>query len=83
MSTTEKLRNRFKAIPNDFTFEELVRLFHSFGFELENKGNTSGSRVSFVKGKMTFDMHKHHPGNIIRKGTLKNILQFLKEKKEL
>ena len=38
MSTTEKLVKRFCQLPKDFTFEELTRLMHSFGFELDNKG---------------------------------------------
>jgi hypothetical protein len=83
MSTKEKLVKRFCQLPKDFTFEELTRLMHSFGFELYNKGASSGSRVAFIKGTIILDLHKPHPGNIIRKGTLKNFLQFLKEKKEL
>jgi len=50
MSTKEKLIERFKRCPNDFTFEELARVFSSFGFTLNNKGATSGSRVRFEKG---------------------------------
>lgn len=28
MSTKEKLKERFKTLPSDFTFDELVRLFN-------------------------------------------------------
>ena len=38
MGTKEKLINRLKKIPKDFTWEELVRLFSLFGFSLDNKG---------------------------------------------
>ena len=47
MSTKDKLTKRFKSLPSDFTFDELVRVFASVGFTLDNKGNTSGSRVRF------------------------------------
>ena len=47
MGTREKLIERFKTIPSDFTFDELERLLAIFGFEHSNKGKTSGSRVVF------------------------------------
>lgn len=33
MGTHEKLIERFKAIPSDFTFDELERLLNGFGYE--------------------------------------------------
>lgn len=80
MSTKGKLKERFCSLPNDFTFEELTRLFSVLGFELDNKGKSSGSRVAFTKGEETFTMHKPHPGNIVKKGTLKNIKDYFEEK---
>ena len=32
MSTKEKLIERFKRLPSDFTFEELVRLLSFYGY---------------------------------------------------
>ena len=55
-------------------------LFSVFGFELDNKGRSSGSRVAFIKGEETFTMHKPHPGNIVKKGTLKSIKEYFDEK---
>lgn len=51
MGTKDKLIERFKRQPKDFTWDELVRLFSLLGFELSNKGKTSGSRVIFIKGE--------------------------------
>ena len=34
MSKKDKLKERFKKLPNDFSFDELVRLFASVGFML-------------------------------------------------
>ena len=48
MTKKDKLLERFLALPNDFTFDELKSLLESMGFEIENKGKTSGSRVAFV-----------------------------------
>lgn len=80
ISTKGKLIERFKSLPNDFTFDELIRLFAAFGFELSNKGNTSGSRIAFIKEEETFTMHKPHPDNCIKKGTLKGIRDYLDSK---
>ena len=77
MSSKRKLVKRFRSLPSDFTFDELVRLFGYFGFELSNKGRTSGSRVDFVKGKDSFKMHKPHPGKIVKPSLLFKVYKFL------
>ena len=43
---------------------------------------SSGSRVAFVKGDAVFTMHKPHPGNLVKKGTLRMVKECL-ESKEL
>ena len=83
MSTKDKLIERFKQLPSDFTFDELVRLFSQLGFELDNKGATSGSRIRFYNPNTDDDyvMHKPHPSNIVKKGPLKCARTYLKNKK--
>ena len=44
-------------LPKDFSWDELVRLFGIFGYLLDSKGKTSGSRAQFVKGD---DVHTVH-----------------------
>lgn len=78
MGTKEKLIERFKAQPNDFTWNELTRLFAVFGYEIGNKGKTSGSRVIFRKGESCYVAHKPHPNNIIKGYVMKQVLEFLK-----
>jgi len=80
MSTKDKLIERFKNQPKDFTWEELVRLFKQLGFTVDNKGKTSGSRVVFVKGKDAHIVHKPHPSNIIKRYVMKEILYFMIKK---
>ncbi|MCL2074077.1 MAG: type II toxin-antitoxin system HicA family toxin [Marinilabiliaceae bacterium] len=78
MSTKEKLLERFKRQPTDFTWQELVRLFKFFGFSMNNKGKTSGSRVIFEKENKCYFVHKPHPSNIINKCIMKQVLNYLK-----
>jgi poly-D-alanine transfer protein DltD len=81
MSTKEKLIARFKALPSDFTFEELDRLLNNLGYEKDNKGKTSGSRVVYKdKDNTPIMLHKPHPGNIIKKYAMKQIYDELKNK---
>ena len=80
MSTKDKLIERFKRKPKDFTWQELVRLLGMFGFEIDNKGKTSGSRTVFVKDDDEIEVHKPHPSNVIKDYVMKKVLNFLIEK---
>ena len=77
MGTKEKLIKRFQSLPKDFTWDEFVRLFGVLGFELGNKGKTSGSRVIFTKGNISYIAHKPHPERYIKSYVMKQVLQFL------
>lgn len=80
MVTKDKLIERFKRLPKDFTFDELTRLLEIYGFEISNKGKTSGSRVVFKNGeKKPIMLHKPHPGNIVKGYALKQVFNYLKE----
>lgn len=77
MTKKDKLLKRFRNLPKDFTFEEAVTLFAIFGFTLDNKGNTSGSRVGFSNSNMSYFMHRPHPGNVLKGYQMRQILEFL------
>jgi len=80
MSRHEKLFERFLRMPKDFTWDELVKLLHKYGYEQYNKGKTSGSRVVFEKegSDISLDLHKPHPGNILKPYQMRDVLEFLK-----
>ncbi|GHS98301.1 hypothetical protein FACS189421_06660 [Bacteroidia bacterium] len=81
MSTKDKLIERFKRQPKDFTFDELVNLLACYGFTKNNKGKTSGSRVEFENAQDSIIVHKPHPSNIIKGYQMKQIFDYLKEYK--
>ena len=84
MGQKEKLIARLKTIPRDFTFDEAVRLLNLFGYSKENKGKTSGSRVMFIdEQKRKILLHKPHPGNIIKRYALENIIGKLIRNKNI
>ena len=62
MGQKEKLIQRLKSRPKDFTFEEAESLLRYFSYERSDKGRTSGSRVMFVSAEHPpILMHKPHP----------------------
>ena len=80
METKEKLRERFKKMPSDFTFDEMIRLLEGYGYVKSDKGRTSGSRVIFKNGdKRPIMLHKPHPGNIVKGYAMKQVSDDLKE----
>ena len=80
MSSKEKLIKRFIRQPKDFTWDELVRLFSFFGYILNYKGKTSGSRVMFEKEDESYIIHRPHASNTIKEYSMKQILNYLQEK---
>lgn len=79
MGTKEKLIERFKNQPKDFTFDEMEMLF-IFGYVKSDKGKTSGSRVIYKNGnKRPIMLHRPHPGNIIKSYAMKQVLNDLTE----
>lgn len=84
MSSKEKLITRFKALPTDFTFEELDRLLTLLGYNKSNKGKTSGSRLIYKDSEgHPIMIHRPHPGNIVKSYAMKQILDELVIKNKL
>ena len=60
----------------------MYRLLVILGYEPNNKGKTSGSRVVFKgDGKRPIMLHKPHSGNIIKGYAMKQVFEYLKNEK--
>ncbi len=79
MGKLEKMIKRLKSNPKDFTFDEMQALLLALGFELSNKGKTSGSRVKFFKGGIFISLHKPHPRKELASYQVKQIIEVLTE----
>ena len=78
MSELEKLKERLKSLPTDFTYNEAKSLLTKLGFKESDKGRTSGSRVKFARQDINnILLHKPHPKNILKRGTVKFLLEEL------
>ena len=79
MGKLEKLIERLKSIPKDFTFDEMQSMLLALGFELSNKGKTSGSRVKFFKDGVCIILHKPHPRKELLAYQIKQVIETLSE----
>ena len=80
MSRKEKLVNRLRSRPKDFTWNELQRLLEGLGYEPAKQGKTGGSRRCFVhQTAATVTLHKPHPSNIIKMYVIDDVLNVLKQ----
>jgi predicted RNA binding protein YcfA (HicA-like mRNA interferase family) len=80
MSKIEKLIVKFLGSPKNLTWDELVKIMSHYGFtEITKKGKTGGSRVKFANDdKDIINLHKPHPGNIVKPYLIKQIKEKLK-----
>ena len=80
MSKLDKLLKRIQTKPVDFTWDELLKLLNSYGFEELTKGKTAGSRRQFYNKelKIALDLHKPHPKPILKPYQINDVLKILK-----
>ena len=84
MGTKEKLIERLKRLPSDFTFDEAERLLTLFGYVKSSKGKTSGSRVLFSKPeKKPVFLHRPHPNKELKEYAVKQLLAELINNKDI
>lgn len=78
MSKHQKLIERLKSRPRDFTFQELETLLKGFGYRVSNSGKTSGSAVRFVHpDHHVIRLHKPHPSPILKGYAVDAVLEVL------
>ncbi len=81
MGKKDKLIEKLKTNQKSFTFEEAASLLGYFGYQEDNKGKTSGSRVVFRKDSVSakFALHKPHPQKELKEYQAKDLLKHLEE----
>ena len=79
MSKFDKAIQRILLRSKDYTYTEAKYLLSKIGFEEYHKGKTSGSRVKFYRkqdGKVIL-LHKPHPGDVMKQGAVKQLVDYL------
>ena len=79
MGKIERLLEKFKSVPKDLTWYELVKILNYLGyFEIAKKGKTGGSRRKFSnEEKDIISLHKPHPSNIVKQYVIRQLLKKL------
>lgn len=81
MAKAEKIIERLRTVPLDFTWAETVKVLEMFGHSEQKTGKTGGSRRKFIdKKNNTFSLHKPHPEKILKRYAVENLLAYLIEK---
>lgn len=82
MSKDQKLIVRLLSKPKDFTYNELCRVLNSFGYEENQSGKTSGSRVAFIDKSTNhiIRLHKPHPSNELKQYQIELVIEELKSR---
>lgn len=85
MSKYEKAKDRILQRPKDYTYTEAKYLLGKLGFEERNKGKTSGSRVCFLRerDKAVILLHKPHPDDVMDRGAVSDLVDYLQNIGEL
>ena len=80
MGQKEKLIQRLKAKPKDFTFDEAEALLGYLSYIRSNKGKTSGSRVMFISEEHeAILLHKPHPQKELKAYQIKQLIEVLEQ----
>ncbi len=82
MSKRQKLLERLKKKPSDFTWDELVTVMNGFGYEVRTTGGSSRKFIHSETG-VIWMTHEPHPQNILKAYQIKDILSHLKREKRL
>lgn len=78
--TKDKLIQRLKSKPKDFTFDDAETLLRYFDYFRSNKGKTSGSRVMFINEQHgSILLHKPHPQKELKGYQIKQLIEILEQ----
>ena len=84
MAKIQKLIERLLSFPRDFTWEELIKIMNHFGYNELSKGKTGGSRRKFANSEQhVISLHKPHPGSILKRYQLDDVIDALRERGHL
>ena len=79
MSKHTKSLKRLRALPKDFTWDELVSVLQHFGYEEKSTGGGSGRNFIHNSTHHKFCLHKPHPENIVKIYAMKIAINALIE----
>lgn len=84
VSKYDRIIRKLNNESGNLTFNELNSLLAHLGYEPDNKGRTSGSRIQFYKSNsQSITLHKPHPRKTLLNYQIKQITATLKKNGDL
>jgi hypothetical protein len=78
MDRHDRLLERLRRRPRDFTWEELTTLLRRLGFRQVRPGRTAGSRRRFIHPDgCVISLHEPHPTRILKRYQIDQVLETL------
>jgi hypothetical protein len=82
VSKVQKAIARLLAKPVDYTWDELLSLMVSLGYELRTAGG-SGRKFYEPATKALFFLHEPHPSKILKAYQIRAVIQFLRKERRI
>jgi len=82
VSKLQKAVARLLAKPMDYTWDELLSLMISLGYELRTTGG-SGRKFFDPATKALFFLHEPHPSRILKAYQIRAVIQFLRQERRI
>lgn len=80
MGQKDKLIQKLKSKPKNFTYDDAETLLNYLSYSRSNKGKTSGSRVIFTSDEHApILLHKPHPQKELKAYQVKQLLDILEQ----
>ncbi len=82
MSKHRKLLDRLASKPKDFTWNELVTVLGTLGYEL-TKGSGSRRKFNRTGTKQPLYLHEPHPNGLLKSYAVRQVVQYLSDEGDL
>jgi hypothetical protein len=82
VSKLQKAISRLLAKPADYTWDELLSLMISLGYELRTSGG-SGRKFLDPATKALLFLHEPHPSKILKAYQIREVIQFLRRERKI
>ncbi len=80
MARWKVIEDKLKNCNKNISFQEIITLLEHYGFEQNNQGKTSGSRVRFThKNHSDILLHRPHPSKELKEYVIKDLHNYFEQ----
>jgi len=80
MARWKTIENKFRSLNRYITLDEMVVLLEHYGYQIDNKGKTSGSRIRLTCfGHCDILLHRPHPQKELKYYVIKDLHNIIEQ----